>query len=223
MDAPAAHLVIDGAVVVGREVHAVRLAREGDAVAALAVAATGHLVDVEGARQAVDDGAADVLDGEVRVQGLADEDRLAACVGDGQFQVQGPADGDRQAHAQVVGPDGAGLGIRGEGQLHPRPAIGQVGGAFHRPRAGAHEAMGRLRRIRMGAEPRQAQGDAAADGFAGLVEVRRAGPQHGGVVAGLPMGHRGAQEVDLGLGQVVANGQTGKAADTGILRDHTGA
>ncbi|MNP08906.1 hypothetical protein D3C76_1009930 [compost metagenome] len=160
------------------EVDAVGLAGETHHAVLLALFPVLQRLDVARALQALDAYLADVADGEVGVQRLADRQRLVAEVAGGQFQLQVLAEAHRQA--QLGGMRPAGQAVVGvEAEVHGEFAL-FVGDVFQFPVDAAHQPVGRaalafdhaahFHRVALqAAEPRPAHRHAAAHGLAVLV------------------------------------------------------
>ena len=160
--------IVDDDRLVG-QVFAVHLAGEMDITVLQVHVLRVHLVQVFVAIQAADEGLVDIAYHKVGVQRAGD----MAGGGAGVFHAQGKLEALADAHfhpqRKTVRPKQAGgFAIRqGKNQSH---ATGVFGGMIQRPKPAARHTMSGEAGFRRRAKPRPADWDAAADGFAFLID-----------------------------------------------------
>jgi len=194
---------------------------EGEgAILALGLVAVG-VVEVGDGIESADAGLLDVADAEIRVQGFFKTERGGAAVHDAEFEAKRRANADAVGDEEVVRPEGA-CGVVAGGNADQSDGAVVVGAErVEPPLAGADESVaGRFGVVGFGPEPGEADGDAAADGFAGFEMRLLAEEEEFLVSGGTPTENLRAVEGDFRMRSGAGDADDGKTALAGDnLRD----
>jgi len=176
------------------------------------------LVEVLGVGEADDGDLLGVSDGEVAVEGFFEVEGIGGEIFYGEPEVEFDAEGELEDEGEVVVAEGAGGVVGGEGEGEVEVVSGE-GGEGEGPVGGAGEAVGGAvgsRVFRGGgacSEPGKDEGDATADGLAGLVEGAVGEEEHGVLAGGLPLREVCSLQVELGR----AGGRGDVGAEEAVL------
>jgi len=156
------------------------------------------------------------------VETLRDRERLRIAVNGGEFEAEVLAEFDAQVQFEGEGPKAA-RQFRIAQREQEFGGVARILGGDQVPLLDARKAMYGECLVRVGAEPRPADGDAAADGLARLVERRLADKKNGTVSDGPIAEDMPAVERDFAGAEARGERDNGEAGFAGAKGDAPGA